>query len=170
MEPKLIFEEKLKCPICGKNTLIAKDYLYESKNTGKLILSNWVCSNCSYNYRDVKPYETYTPKKIELKIENENDLNTLVYRSAFASMFIPELDVEVTPMAGSQGIISTVEGLIEAIIDNLGSLCDENNCKSLYKAKNGELTFTLIIEDPSGLSFIKSEKAKITQLLSLSPS
>nr|WP_205760738.1 ZPR1 zinc finger domain-containing protein [Acidianus sulfidivorans] len=168
MEPKLISELKLKCPVCGKETLIARDYLYEAENVGKLILSNWTCENCNYTFRDVKPYETREPKKFEFRVEDISDLNVLVFRSPFATLYIPELGIEVYPQNASQGLISTIEGVLEDILEYLGSLCNNDNCKDIYDAKEGKIPFTLIIEDPSGTSFIKSEKVKITQLLSLS--
>lgn len=168
MEPKLISELRLKCPVCGKESLVARDYLYEAENVGKLVLSNWQCESCNYNFRDVKPYEVQEPKKIELKVERESDLNILVFRSPFATLILPELGIEIYSKDASQGLLSTVEGLLEDILDHLGNLCDENNCKDIHDAKNGKIPFTLIIEDPSGTSFVKSEKAKISQLLSLS--
>lgn len=170
MEPKLISEAKLKCPVCGNETLIARDYLYEAENVGRLVLSNWSCESCNYVFRDVKPYETREPKRIELKVQNDSDLRVLVFRSPFATVIIPELGLEIYAKDASQGLLSTVEGLLEDVLDNLGSLCGENNCKDIYDAKEGKIPFTLIIEDPSGTSFVKSEKARVTPLLSLSHS
>lgn len=168
MEPKLIFEAKLKCPVCGNETLIARDYLYDAGEVGKLVLSNWECTSCNYKFRDVKPYETSEPKTLEFVVEKEEDLNVMVYRSPFAIVKIPELGIEIYPANASQGILSTVEGILEDFLENLGSLCQENDCHDVYEAKEGKRKFTLIIEDPSGLSFIKSEKVKITRSLSLS--
>lgn len=168
MEPKLISELKLKCPVCGRNTLISRDYLYEAEHVGKLILSHWECESCHYVFRDVKPYEAREPKRIEFKVKGEKDLNVLVFRSPYAVVIIPELGLEIYSKDASQGLLSTVEGLLEDVLDNLGNLCDENNCRDIYEAKDGKIPFTLIIEDPSGTSFVKSEKAKITPLLSLS--
>ncbi|MFP3162423.1 MAG: ZPR1 zinc finger domain-containing protein [Acidianus hospitalis] len=168
MEPKLIFEAKLKCPVCGNETLIARDYLYDAGEVGKLVLSNWECTSCNYKFRDVKPYETREPKTLEFVVEKEEDLNVMVYRSPFAIVKIPELGIEIYPEDASQGILSTVEGILEDFLENLGSLCQEKDCYDVYEAKEGKRKFTLIIEDSSGLSFIKSEKVKVTRSLSLS--
>jgi zinc finger protein len=60
--------------------------------------------------------------------------------------------------------LTTIEGILEIILDQLGDSCKEEKCKKLEDAKNGKIPFTLIINDESGLSFIQSEKVKITQL------
>ncbi|QGA53566.1 ZPR1 zinc finger domain-containing protein [Sulfolobus sp. E5-1-F] len=163
--PKVIFEEILICPMCKSKTLKAIDYLYDTPHAGKLILSNWYCENCGYKFRDVKPYEAKEPTIIEMRIENEDDLRTMIYRSAFAKIIIPELGIEIEPAGMSQGYISTIEGVLEILLDQVGNFCD-NECENRIKsAMEGKIKFTLIVEDESGLSFIKSEKAIIKPLI-----
>ncbi|WP_009989397.1 ZPR1 zinc finger domain-containing protein [Saccharolobus solfataricus] len=164
-EPKVIFEETLICPVCKSKTLKAVDYLYNTPHTGKLVLSNWYCENCGYKFRDVKPYETREPKLVEMKIENEDDLSALVYRSAFAKIVIPELGIEIEPAGMSQGYISTIEGILEILLDQVGNFCDKECEDRIRSAMEGKIKFTLIIEDESGLSFIKSEKASTRPLI-----
>lgn len=166
MEPILIMNERLKCPACGKETLSAKDYLYETPQVGKLVLSNWECESCNFRLRDVKPYETQEPIRIELDVECEEDLSSLVYRSAFASMNIPELGVEIEPASASQGNLTTVRGLLEIVRDSVGGIC-EGGCEKIELAMDGRTRFRLVIDDPSGTSFIKNNKAKVTRSLSL---
>lgn len=144
--------------------MIVREYLYEAPNVGRLELSVWECQSCGYRLRDVKPLEFLTPIKLELKVEKEEDLGTIVYRSAFADIIIPELEIEVTAGEAYQGVLTTIEGILEIILDQLGDNCEEEKCKKLEDAKNGKIPFTLIINDESGLSFIQSEKVKITQL------
>lgn len=144
--------------------MIIREYLYDAPNVGKLELSVWECQNCGYRLRDVKPLEFLTPIKLELRVEKEEDLGTVVYRSAFANIVIPELEIEVTAGEAYQGVLTTVEGVLEIIIDQLGENCEGEKCKKLEEAKNGRIPFTLIINDESGLSFIQSEKVRITRL------
>ncbi len=155
----------MKCPICRNETLDAKDYLYEVPEEGKVVLSNWECSSCGYKFRDVKPYESSEPKRLELVVENEEDMASLVYRSSFAKVYIPELGFEAEPLNGS-GAVTTVRGLLEIFLDQIGNLMDTHD---LREAMEGKRAFTLVIEDGSGLSFIKNEKTKVTQSLSLFP-
>ena len=163
MEPILLYEGKHKCPVCHAEAMIIREYLYEAPKVGKLELSVWECQNCGFRVRDVKPLEFLKPIRIEYKVEREEDLSAMVYRSAFADIEIPELGIEVTAGEAYQGVLTTVEGLLEIILDNFD--CEGNEkCKMIEDAKNGKIPFTLIISDESGLSFIQSEKAKITQL------
>ncbi|MEM0130651.1 MAG: ZPR1 zinc finger domain-containing protein [Saccharolobus sp.] len=163
-QPTIIFEETIVCPVCKKNSLKARDYLYEAPNAGKLVLSNWTCEECGYRFRDVKPYESKEPKKIILEINSEEDLKTIIYRSAFAKIVIPELDVEIEPAGASQGYITTIEGIFEILLDQLGSNCNDECTKMIRSAMEVKTPYTIILEDESGLSFIKSEKAKIVYL------
>jgi len=162
-EPKLIYEGRHICPVCHRETFVIREYIYEAPKVGKLELSVWECESCGYRVRDIKPLETFSPIRIEMKVERKEDLNTFVYRSAFANLYIPELGIEVTAGSAYQGVITTIEGILEIIIDQI-SECDEEKCKDIFKAKEGEKPFTLIIEDPSGLSFIQSEKAVVKKM------
>ncbi|BFH73625.1 ZPR1 zinc finger domain-containing protein [Sulfurisphaera javensis] len=162
-EPKLLYEGKHVCPMCHKETLIIREYAYDAPKVGKLELSVWECENCGFRVRDVKPIEFLSPIRLEYKVEKEEDLNTIIYRSAFANVFIPELGVEITASTAYQGVLSTIEGILEIIIDQIEE-CNEETCKELFEAKEGKRKFTLIIEDPSGLSFIQSDKVIIKKL------
>ncbi|MCH1771639.1 MULTISPECIES: ZPR1 zinc finger domain-containing protein [Metallosphaera] len=164
MEPELIMDQVFKCPVCKKDTFQAKDYVYDTP-TGKLLLSYWECTACHYLYRDVKPYETGVPVEISLLVTSEEDLSSLVYRSAFAELYIPELGVEVIPGSSYQGAVSTIRGLLEIIMDNMGSLCKNKKCDKIRQAMDGKIQFTVIIKDSSGTSFIKNDKAKVTRPL-----
>lgn len=165
-EPKLLYEGKHTCPVCHKDTLLIREYLYDAQKVGRLELSVWECESCGYKVRDIKPFETLTPLRLELKVSSKDDLSVFVYRSAFASVMIPELGIEVTAGTAYQGVITTVEGLLEIIIDQVEE-CNENTCKEIFEAKEGKREFTLIVEDPSGLSFIQSEKVLIKKIESI---
>ncbi|MFP3064206.1 MAG: ZPR1 zinc finger domain-containing protein [Sulfolobus sp.] len=163
-EPKLVYEGKHICPICKNNSLVVKEYIYNAPHVGELELSVWECESCGFRVRDVRPIDSLKPIRLELRVENKNDLNTILYRSAYANIIIPELGIEVLAGETYQGVITTVEGILEIILDQMGSNCEgTEKCKEIEMAKNGEIPFTLMIEDESGLSFIRSEKAKVTQ-------
>lgn len=164
MEPVLIFKEMLKCPLCGKNTLEHSEYIYDSGVSGVLLISVFSCDNCGYNEKFVKPFEERKSVEIQLEVKDPEDLNVLVYRSSEAELELPELGISSKPGELYQGIITTVEGLLEDIENEVGELCTQECVNNLERAKKGEINFTLILRDPSGYSFIKSEKAKVIQL------
>ncbi len=162
-------EQRIKCPSCGKETLIVTDYLYEMPYIGRVILSTGKCENCGYKYSDVRLAEAKEPGKIVLKVQHPEDLNALVVRSSSASILVPELGLEMLPGPASEGFITTVEGVLERFLEALEAACnspdsDQKACeearRKITEAKEGKRTFTLVVVDPEGVSTIVSPKAR----------
>jgi zinc finger protein len=155
MEPVLLLEEKLECPYCKLNTLSHKSYLHEIP-TGLIQIEVFECEKCGFKIRDVRDFEEKAHIKIEIEIKNETDLNIIIYKSKMAKIKIPELGIEIEPGLEPQSSITTVEGILEEILDKIGPYLNEEKRDELEKAKMGKIKFKIIIEDPSGLSFIKN--------------
>jgi len=158
----------MKCPVCG-NRFTVSDYLYEAPYIGKLLLSSGICGNCGYKWSDVRLAESRGPRRITYTVEKPDDLNALVIRSSSAKLMIPELGVEITPGYIAQGYITTVEGIIIDVYEKAEFICKNsntasNNCRKkleeLKKALNASIRFTVVIEDPIGVSTIVSSRAK----------
>jgi zinc finger protein len=49
--------------------------------------------------------------RIEIRIRNERDLSRQVVKSDYATITVPEIDLEIPPIS-QKGEISTVEGVI----------------------------------------------------------
>jgi len=156
VEPILLSEETLKCPVCN-GSLSHKSYIYDSGVTGLLLIDVFECKSCGFRIRDVKPFESGNPIRIEYKVKTPEDVNTIVYKSAYAKLIIPELGIEVEPI-DAKGIITTIEGLFEYILDKIGEVSEEVISK-ITKAMKGEIEYTLIIDDPSGQSFVRKNTA-----------
>ncbi len=170
---KKLREERVRCPLCGKNTLVVTDYLYEVPYVGKVILSVGRCSSCGYSFRDIRTYEAREPGKIVYRVESEDDVNTLLVKSASASVIIPELGLSMTPGPASEGFVTTIEGLLDRFLEALQLACkdesaDKEKCREMEEkikaAKAGRLRFTVVIVDPEGVSTIASPKAKRTSV------
>ena len=155
-----------KCPRCGSEFMIS-GYLHEIPLIGKVIISVGRCSKCGYRYSDVKAAESKGPQRLILKVEDQNDLNVLVLKAATASYKIPELGIKADPGPASQGFITTVEGLLDRVLEVLELLRDdpevnqserEKREKMIKEAIEGKRKFTLIIDDPEGVSRIISDK------------
>ncbi len=166
-------EATINCPVCGSKSLKIIDYLYDVPLVGKVILTTGKCNKCGYKYNDVRLVETNPPRKIVLKVDNQDDLNALVVKASSASVYIPEKGLEMIPGPASQGFITTIEGLLERFKEAVETACkdpdaNKEECNKLLKwldeAKEGRTSFTVIIVDPEGVSTIVSPKARIEPL------
>ena len=168
---KLLREEVIKCPICGKNSMKVSIYSYDMPMIGPVIIVTGKCSECGYKFTDIKTFESKGDQRIEFKVEKPEDLNTLVLRSSTATLEIPELQAELSPGPASQGFLTTVEGVLQRFKDVLEYLCKdardekeraecEKRLGDLKEMLEGRKNFTIIIRDPEGHSKIASEKAK----------
>jgi len=155
----------LNCPVCGKRTLEFIEAHSEIPFFGKIIMASWKCSNCGYRHSDVFSLEFREPSRYVLKVRRQEDLYAKVVRSSSGTIRIPELGAIIEPGPVAQGFITNVEGVLERIKDAVKSLFilsdDENEKRrcgdvlnKLELASQGKLPFTLIIEDPLGVSMI----------------
>ena len=157
------------CPMCGRRELVVEDYLYEMPLVGKVLISVGKCKNCNYKHNDIKAAESHGPQKISLEVSKPEDLGILVIRSSSATIKIPDLGVEITPGPAAQGFITTIEGVLDRILEVLDVMKKDPEVKKeevkererkILEAKKGKRKITLIIEDPNGVSRIISDKAQ----------
>ncbi len=162
-----IGEIKTRCPACGSNSLIIEDYLYDMPGVGRVILSTGRCGKCGYRYSDVRVVEAKEPRRIIYRVEDPEDLNALVIRASTATIKIPEIGAEIKPGPAAQGYITTIEGILHMFKDVVEFLCADadkgnNTCTEklewFKRAINGKEKFTLVLEDPEGVSAIKGKK------------
>jgi len=166
---RMIAENVVKCPICGKESMSVKIFLYDVPYFGKVVLESGKCSKCGFKWSDVGMLEAARPKRIIVKVKEPKDLNALVIKAAPATVKIPELGIEIFPGPAAPGYITTIEGVLQRVIDHAPSEClDESNpchekIKTIRRAMNGDDVFTLIIEDPSGRSAVKGEGTEVIE-------
>ncbi len=166
---RMIAEDVVKCPICGERSMSIKIFLYDMPYFGKVVLESGKCSRCGFKWSDVGLLEVTKPRRIMVKVRRPKDLNALVIKAAPAIIKIPELGVEIFPGPAAPGYITTVEGVLQRVIDHAPSEClDESNpchekIKIIRKAMDGGVPFTLIIEDPSGRSAVKGEGTEVIE-------
>ena len=104
-----------------------------------------------------------------LKVSNENDLKSKIYRSPTGELEIPELDLKVDPGPSADFYYTNVEGILfrfEQAVEIYHNSLDDNHpekseirdtLEDLQKAMKGQLKFTLKITDPTGGSYIIPE-------------
>ncbi|KAH7839253.1 hypothetical protein Vadar_001811 [Vaccinium darrowii] len=136
----------------------------------EVIVMASTCDSCGYRSSELKPGGRIPEKgkKITVLVKNINDLSRDVIKSDTASIKVPELDLELA--SGTLGgLVTTVEGLITQISENLervhgftfGDSLDDSKknrwqdfSTRLNKLLSLEEPWTLILDDALANSFV----------------
>ncbi len=151
----------VECPACGSN-LYMIIFETEIPSEGHIMIQTYSCHKCLFRKSSVFPSEPGKHTRLSLKVKDKSALNTMLYRSQSAFVYIPELGAEISPGEKSTGYITTVEGILHRLQEyiDLMPYDDEDEFlrvkKALEKAEEGALPFTLIIDDETGKSSISS--------------
>ena len=140
----------------------------------QLIVSSFECENCNWANNEVQFGGELQLKgcRYTLKVTKEEDLNRQLIKSDYASVYIPEIDLEIPPKT-QRGSINTIEGILEGTLEGLQAeqehrmqVAPEIGLKvaefmtQLVSLKMGDkLPFIIIVDDPSGNSFIENPNA-----------
>ena len=156
-----------KCPSCSKGNIVLFKTVYDLPDKDKMLIIKFECNNCGYYSNDIIPLTTrMEPGLMTLKVSNENDLKSKIYRSPTGKLEIPELDLKVDPGPSADFYYTNVEGILlrfeQAVEIYYNSLEEDHPEKSeirdiledLKKAIKGNLEFTLKISDSGGGSYI----------------
>jgi zinc finger protein len=152
------------CANCGKETLAVKELYSVIPRFGHVVMISMLCSSCGYRIFDTINLEDKGPIKIEYKVNLKKDLSARVIRSSTGIVTMPELGLELKPGPKSDAFITNVEGMLDrflAIAEQL-SHNDEQGVNQeaqaaiikIKRAMEGEIPFTIIIEDEYGNSGI----------------
>lgn len=139
----------------------------------EIIVSSFSCPNCCWTNTEIQSAGRIQDQGIcyTLKVRTKQDLNREVVKADSATTRIPELDFEIPPFT-QKGALSTVEGLLDRAVAGLeqdqpvrratdpevAEKIDEF-IQKLRKLKEVENEFTVVIEDPSGNSFVENPAA-----------
>ncbi|MFO7794852.1 MAG: ZPR1 zinc finger domain-containing protein [Promethearchaeati archaeon] len=156
-----------KCPKCTDGIIRISQKEYDLPDEDKMLIIKLQCDKCNFLKTDIIPMTTRTdPGLSKLKITEESDLQSKIYRSPLAKIEIPELELSVEPGPSAEFYFTNVEGVLlrfeKAVYTYINSLEQNDPEKSeiksilydLKKAIKGDFPFTLIIEDPGGGSYI----------------
>ena len=139
----------------------------------EIIVSSFSCEHCNNFNSSVQPASTHAKKGVRytLTASNTTDLNRQVIKSEFATITVPEVDLEI-PREAQKGSSSTVEGFLTKTRDGLldkqperREVCPEiaeqidKFCRRLDNLLLVETPFTFILEDPTGNSFVENPNA-----------
>ncbi|MBD3407069.1 MAG: ZPR1 zinc finger domain-containing protein [Candidatus Lokiarchaeota archaeon] len=157
-----------RCPICTEGTLTVKSMLYSVPFFNELAMFMMVCSSCNFTHNDIFSAESYEPTRWTLRVTKPSMLNIRIVRSSSGTIRIPDFGIDVEPGPAAESFITNVEGLlyrIRPVVESAIRFAEEDAAKkrgnevleNILSAIRGELEFTLIIEDPSGVSGILPE-------------
>lgn len=161
------FITEINCPTCGEK-LYFIHYRTSISYEEAIEIETYFCKKCLYKKNSVNRLTSYGPRKLVLGVKSPLDLRILVYRSPEARIEIPEFFAEVEPGEESTGEVTTIEGILSKLLQRI-SLFDSEDAKpgvmeelksKIARAMEGkDVDFTLIMDDPTGLSRINSSKA-----------
>jgi len=137
----------------------------------EVVVISFSCDHCGYRNNEIQTVGKLKDQgtRINVRLTHPKDLNRDVIKSEYATLRIPELDFEIPPV-NRKGSLNTIEGLLQNAIDGL--VQNQANRKEtdpalyekieefiakLEKLRKGEgFPFRVILDDPSGNSYIKN--------------
>ena len=156
-----------KCPSCEKGKIKIHKTTYDVPDGDKMLLIKFECNICNFTNNDIIPLTTNnTPGIITLRVSNEKDLKSKIYRSPVGKLEIPELELFVVPGPNADFYYTNVEGILfrfENAVSIYRKNLEEDDAQikeidkilqDLGKALKGEFKFTLVITDTGGGSYI----------------
>ncbi|XP_065827417.1 zinc finger protein ZPR1-like [Oscarella lobularis] len=139
----------------------------------EIVLMSFSCPHCGWTNNEVQSAETIGDRgcKIVLKATRKEDLSRQVVRTETATVTIPELELEI-PAKTQKGDVTTVESILMKVTTDLEKeqplrkAIDidayekiESFIQRVKECQSVEREFTLIVDDPSGNSFVENPLA-----------
>ena len=156
------------CPSCSKGILRVRSLLYSVPYFNDLAMFVMECPECHFHHSDIFTTESRKPTRWTFFVDDPMLLRTRVVRSSSGTMRIPEFGIDVEPGPGAESFISNIEGVLHRVRSGVETAImfsqtnkqrDEGNkiLQQIDNALKGKENFTLIIEDPVGVSGILPE-------------
>ncbi|KAJ9648142.1 nucleolar zinc-finger protein [Coniosporium apollinis] len=168
------------CPGCMKSCTTNMK-MVNIPHFKQVVLMSTVCEHCGYRSNEVKTGGEVPDmgRRITLSVQNKEDLSRDILKSESCAMTCPELNLSVE-RGTLGGRFTTVEGLLTQVRDDLrSSIFDTDDgdyrggdsmdaaskskwdvfFSNLSAAINGDVKFTILLEDPLASSYVQSYKA-----------
>ncbi|KAG5388977.1 hypothetical protein IGI04_030518 [Brassica rapa subsp. trilocularis] len=169
------------CMRCGENVCLSprlgttRFLLTLIPHFRKVLLSAFECPHCGERNNEVQFAGEIQPRgcsyRLEVSAGDDKMFDRQVVKSESATIKIPELDFEIPPEA-QRGSLSTVEGILARAADELSALQEERRTvdpktaeaidqflSKLRACAKADSSFTFILDDPAGNSFIENPHA-----------
>ncbi len=169
-------EEKiqLRCPMCDSADLKVSSMLYTVPFFNELAMFTMACPSCQFSHNDVFSPEQRSPVRWTLVVDDPALLRVRIVRSASGTIRMLEMGIDIEPGPAAEGYISNVEGVlyrarphVETAARGAESASEKKRGQEvldmLNSAIKGEFTFTLVIEDPAGVSGILPDDLRLVK-------
>ncbi len=156
------------CPTCNEANLLMRSMLYSIPFFNELALFSMECPSCNFSHSDVFSAEQRKPARFTLHVNSIALLRARVVRSGSGTFRLPEFGIDVEPGPAAESFITNVEGVLQrtrSVVETAINFADKPEEKAkgaeilanMNRAVEGEYPFTLVIEDPAGVSGIIPE-------------
>ncbi|KAK4521188.1 uncharacterized protein ATC70_013133 [Mucor velutinosus] len=157
------------CMKCHENG-ITRILLSKIPHFKEIIIMAFECPHCGFRNNELQSAGVFNERGhiITLTIKSKEDMNRQLVKSDFCSVKFEELDLEI-PANNNRGLLTTVEGLVDNVIDDLAAGQPirkateeavynriEEIIATLNSYKEGS-AFTLKLDDPSGNSYVENK-------------
>ena len=153
------------CPTCNEANLLMRSMLYSIPFFNELALFSMKCPSCNFSHSDVFSAEQRKPARFTLHVDTPALLRARVVRSGSGTFRLPEFGIDVEPGPTAESFITNVEGVLQrtmSVVETAIGFADKPEEKAkgaeilanMNRAIGGEYPFTLVIEDPAGVSGI----------------
>lgn len=139
----------------------------------EIVVMAFDCPHCGYRNNEIQSASAIQDRGLKeyCKVENSRDVSRQIVKSESATVRFVELDFEIPPST-QRGVLSTLEGLIDHAIEGLSQEQPvrkhmqpevyekvQTVIDTLTSYKTGDVSFTIIVDDPSGNSYIENLEA-----------
>ncbi|MFW9862569.1 MAG: ZPR1 zinc finger domain-containing protein [Candidatus Thorarchaeota archaeon] len=167
------------CPTCEESELDVNSILYSVPYFNELAMFTMKCPNCNFTHNDIFSAEERPPSRWILRVNDEAHLRIRVVRSGSGTIRMPEFGIDVEPGPAAESFISNVEGVlirtrpvVETAIRFAETESERERGKEVLemidKSMRSEMPFTLILEDPVGVSGILPDDLTLVEHVRLS--
>ncbi|GFO47006.1 Zinc finger protein zpr1 [Plakobranchus ocellatus] len=165
-DPEITEIESL-CMNCEEQG-ITKLFLTKIPFFREVIVSSFACDECGYKNAELQPGGRIQDRGVSYKltVKQINDINRQVVQTQYATIKIPHLEFEIPP---GKSVLTTIEGIIDRAVEGLEQdqvlrriqhpeVAEQidNFVSKLKELKEVKAPWQMIIEDPSGNSFVEN--------------
>lgn len=160
-----VMEFPTNCPEC-RSPCFTNMKLIKIPHFKEVILMATNCDSCGHRTNEIKSGAGIEEKgvRVKHKIKSTEDLKLEAVKSDSCTVKVPELELEV--ISASAGKYTTLEGICQDTIERLemsypymfGDSAEEhvrNKLKSIYDRLRNPIGLTIILDDPTGNSYIE---------------